>query len=240
MRRSATSMARAILAACARRYGDRSWDLLLRATAAVSLAAIPATVLSSDWGAFAGLALFMMWTNGPYSPVLPAVSEPVLMLYGWFYSPLLVGLVGTLAIVVVETINYRIYGWAGRLESVRALRDRASVRRLTRAFGRRPFPTVVIGGIGVLPLWIVRALAAFEGYPLSRYLTAAALGRLPRLILISTLGVSLAIPSTWLAGIAASVIVVAVTLGAWRLVRWRLPRTRCVHVGGGMPTSLTR
>jgi uncharacterized membrane protein YdjX (TVP38/TMEM64 family) len=217
-------MARAVLAAGTRRYGDRSCDLLLRATAAVSLAAIPATVLSSDWGAFAGLALFMMWANGPYSPMLPAVSEPVLMLYGCCYAPLPVGLVGTLGIVVVETINYRIYGWAGRLESVRTLRGRASVRRLARGFGRRPFLTVVVGGIGVLPLWVVRALAAFEGYPLSRYLTAAALGRLPRLVLVSALGVSLAIPSTWLAGMAALVIVVAVTLGAWRLARYRLTR----------------
>jgi hypothetical protein len=124
MRDTGGSLRDRVVVELTRRRGDRGWDLLLRITALVAVAAIPATILSGDCGAFAAFALFTIWTNGPYSPVLPAAHEPVLMLYGRFYSPLLVGLVGTFGILVVEVVNYRVYRWAGRLESVRKARDK--------------------------------------------------------------------------------------------------------------------
>ncbi len=208
-----------VLLELTRRRGDRGWDLLLWITALVAVAAIPATILSGDCGAFAAFALFTMWTNGPYSPVLPAVHEPVLMLYGRFYSPLLVGLVGTLGIVVVEALNYRVYRWAGQLDSVRRARSKKPVQLLTRVFGHWPFLAIVIAAVGVFPFWVARALAAFEGYPIPRFLAAAALGRLPRLVLISSLGAPLAIPSSWLVAVAAVAMVAGLSFGVWRATR---------------------
>jgi uncharacterized membrane protein YdjX (TVP38/TMEM64 family) len=222
MRDTGSSLRDRVVVELTRRRGDRGWDLLLRITALVAVAAIPATILSGDCGAFAAFALFTIWTNGPYSPVLPAAHEPVLMLYGRFYSPLLVGLVGTFGILVVEVVNYRVYRWAGQLESVRKTRDKKPVQLLTRVFGRWPFLATAIAATGVFPFWVARALAAFEGYPLPRFLSAAALGRFPRLVLISSLGVSLAIPNSWLVAVAAIALVAGLGVGAWRATRHRL------------------
>jgi uncharacterized membrane protein YdjX (TVP38/TMEM64 family) len=146
------------------------------------------------------------------------------MLYGRFYSPLLVGLVGSVGIAAVEAVNYRVYRWAGRLESVRRARGKRLVQWLTRVFARSPFLAIVIAAVGVFPIWVARALAALEGYPIQRFLTAEVVGRFPRLVLISSLGVSLTIPSSWLVAVAAGAMTTGLGLAGWRVVSHRLGR----------------
>jgi len=180
------------------RYGSRQTDLLLRITAILSAAAIPATLFVPDIGTLMPFVLFSMWTNGPWSPVLPASHEPALMLYGRLYHPLLIGVLATVAVVLVEWINYHLYAAVSDLRALQGVRNCRTVTRLTRLFNRQPFTTVVVAAVTPVPFWIVRALAAAERYPLRRYLPATALGRFPRLCFFAALGTPLAVPDSWL------------------------------------------
>jgi uncharacterized membrane protein YdjX (TVP38/TMEM64 family) len=223
-----------------RRYGSRQTDVLLRITAILSAAAIPATLLVPDIGTLMPFVLFSMWTNGPWSPVLPASHEPVLMLYGRLYHPLLVGVIATAAIVLVEWVNYYLYAAVADLRALRGVRNCRTVTRLTRLFNRQPFITVVVAAVTPVPFWIVRALAAAERYPLRRYLPATALGRFPRLCFFAALGTPLAIPDSWLVIATVGSIIAGIGLvigrGALGRVRQCAPDTGAPAPGIGRRT----
>lgn len=229
-------MAFARLAAPLRRpRGTRADDLMLRAAGALALAAIAAALLVPVIVPLFPFVLYTIWTNGPHSPVLPASYEPVLMLYGRIYPPVLIGAVGTAATVFVEWINYHLYTRAADLRAVRRLQGGRLVGRLRRLFARHPFLTVWLCSITPLPYWVARVLAVLARYSKRRHLTATALGRFPKLWFIAALGEPLGLSIRWL-GIA-SVAVLALAGALWlvdrarRSLRQRGPAVPHVPVG---------
>ena len=195
-----------------RRRGDRVADLLLRLSGGGALLAIVASTFVPDVAALMPFVLFTVWTNGPHSPVLPASHEPILMLYGLVFPPILVAAIGTAGIVFVEAINYQVYTGATDLRAFRGLRESRLVARLTRLFERSPFLTIVVCAVTPLPFWVARVLSVLARYSLSRHLVAIALGRFPRLWFIAALGARLRIPAAWLMAITAGSLVVAAAL----------------------------
>jgi uncharacterized membrane protein YdjX (TVP38/TMEM64 family) len=135
------------------------------------------------------LALISAWCHGPASPLLPAAFEPVLMGYGRLYPPLVVALVGTLASLVAEAGSYAGYGWLLHTRRLRRVREVSG--GVARMFGRRPFLACMLVAATPFPDWSVRILGALTRYPARRYLTAFALGRLPKFWLIATVGQAL-------------------------------------------------
>jgi len=104
------------------RWGGPIADRILRGGAVLGVATLAVTLIVPGAVPLSVFLLFTLWTNGPYSPVLPAAYEPVLMLFGRLYPPLLVAAVGTLGTALVEYLNYHVYAaGADRLpEGVRA------------------------------------------------------------------------------------------------------------------------
>ncbi len=214
----------ALLSQLTRSRGNRTTDLLLRVSAALALLAIPASVLMPDAARLLPFVLFTLWTNGPLSPVLPASYEPVLMLYGKLYPPLLIGVLGTTGTVFIEWINYHVYAAGADLRAFRGLRDSRSVAWLTRTFQRNPFLTIVVCAIAPFPYWVARVLSVLAHYPLSRHLAATALGRFPRLWFFAGLSTSLAIPNSWLIGITVGSVAAGVLLYVVKRPAARRPR----------------
>ncbi len=204
------SPARRVLAQLTRSRGARGTDVLLRASAGFMLLAIPASLLVPEVAALVPFVLFTVWTNGPHSPVLPAAYEPILMLYGKVYPPVLIGALGTAGTVFVESINYHVYARVMDMHALRGLRESRFVARLTRMFRRSAFLTIVFCAVLPLPYWIARVLSVAARYPISRHLIATAVGRFPRLWFFSALGTPLAIHNGALIAITAGSIVLAV------------------------------
>ena len=50
----------------------------------------------AEFGQFGAFILTTLWVHGPWSPLLPAAYEPVLMVFGKLYPPLLIAAVGVL------------------------------------------------------------------------------------------------------------------------------------------------
>jgi uncharacterized membrane protein YdjX (TVP38/TMEM64 family) len=209
--------ARSLAAAMVRRHGSRIDDLMLRAFAVVALLGIVGSLVDPTVAALAPFALYTMWANGPHSVLLVAGYEPVLLLYGQLFSPLLIAALGTIATLFVEWANYRLYGRARDTRVMRNLTGGRWVQRLTRMFARQPFLAVVLCALGVVPYTVARCLSVLSHYPVERHLAATAVGRFPRLWAIAALGAPLAIPPSFL--LVAVLLSLGVTATVWFLGR---------------------
>ena len=180
-----------------RRFGGPLSDGLLRVTGGLGLAAIPLVLWVPAAGPLVGFAFVTMWTHGPLAPFMPAAYEPVLMLIGTQYAPVLVAVIGTLSDLCVEWLDYKLF----RAIALRGLPPRVSehdaYRRALLWFGRRPFLTVFVTALTPLPDWVVRVIAPAAGYSVPRYLVAMALGRAPNFWFYAAMGRQLRVPG-WL------------------------------------------
>ena len=173
----------------ARRRGDTTGDGALYGTLLLALLGIILLMVGSEWsGGLVGFSMVTVWVNGPLGIFLPATYEPILMLFGRIYPPLLIATLGTAGILYVEMFNFSLYAHLLKTRALSPLRDTFIVRHLTTLFGRAPFVTVWLCSWSPLPYWSVRILAPLSRYSLTKYLLATALGRFPRLWFFAWLG----------------------------------------------------
>jgi uncharacterized membrane protein YdjX (TVP38/TMEM64 family) len=192
-----------------RRYGDLVWDGVVRGSGVLALVGIAVVQLAPP--SVVGLVGFLVvtiWVNGPIGVFLPATYEPILMLFGRLYPPVLIGVVGIAGTLYVEFLNYHLYRRILESSLFRSMRDTVVVRRIVPLFRRAPFFTVWLCAWSPLPYWAVRVLGPLAEYPVPRYLLATFLGRFPRLWFFAALG-AVPIPTRWLVGITLSAIAVA-------------------------------
>lgn len=208
--------------------GDHAADRMLRVTGGLALAATAATLLVPAVAPLVPFVLFTIWTNGPHSPLLPASHEPVLMLYGRLFPPILIGGLGTAGIVLAEWINYRLYAEAAGWKALVGVRHTTLVERLTQLFARRPFLAIVLAAITPVPYWIARALSVLARYPVAKHLVATAIGRFPRLTFFAALGSGLSIPTRWLVGVTLASVLIGIGLALLPVLRRRLLQARRV------------
>lgn len=206
-------------AALLRRRGTPAWDAVLRGTGVVALLAIYPVL---RWPDVAGMVAFLcitIFVNGPLAPLLPATYEPVLMITGRAYPPLLVGLVGIAGTLYIEYINYHLYRAAIFHPSLDKARESRLVRKTVALFKKSPFFAVWLCAWSPLPYWAVRFLAPLSGYPMRPYLFATFLGRMPRLWFFAALGLVVPVQTQWLVMITATMIVVAIVIAVHRRPR---------------------
>lgn len=195
-----------------RRYGTPLWDGVLRASGVAALAAIPALLVFGP--ATSGVIAFLIatiWVNGPLAIFFPATYEPMLMLMGRLYAPLLIAVIGVAGTLYVEFLNYHLYNRMLQLAALRRLQRGRLMSLIVRWFNVAPFFTVWLCSWSPLPYWVVRLLAPMAGYPVVRYLFATFLGRFPRLWFFAALGVWWGVSTEVLAAVSLGSIVVAVT-----------------------------
>ena len=205
----------------ARRYGNAAWDAVIRGSGAFGLVAIPLVLLEPDAAGWVVFALIAIWMNGPSSVVVPAGFEPMLLLFGELYDPLLLAVVATLAATYIEFFNYHMFRGVLGLSALRPLRDSRVTRWAVGLFIRQPFFAVWLMAWTPVPFTLARILSAIARYPVERHLLAVTLGRFPRFWLFAVLGDALDIPSLVIWGFLALMVLVGVSLVVWR---WRLRR----------------
>lgn len=191
---------RSLAALMVRRRGSRTDDHMIRAAGALVLLGIVLSLLDPTAAALTPFVLYTVLTNGPYSAALPAAYEPVLLLYGQLFSPLLIAVVGTVATLFIEWVNYHLYGRARDTRVGRNLTSGRRVQHVTRLFARVPFLAIVVCALGLVPYPVARCLSVLAHYPVGRHLAATAVGRFPRLWAIAALGAPLALPRSLLIG----------------------------------------
>lgn len=206
-----------------KRYGDRRWDLFLRATALAGLGGIFVAILFPDLIPLVWLAVVSIPANSPLSPVLPTAFEPLIMEAAKYQSPVAVALVALGSYLITEYVNWRTYSWVLGRQRLRAVRSRPWVRMAVSSFQRYPGTTVAVFALTPLPFWLARCLAIMADYSLLRFFTATAAGRLPRYLLYAWLGDRLRVPAEIL---LAVIVAGSVTVGLLWIRRKSAPAAR--------------
>lgn len=200
--------------------GNRLWDGVIRSSGLLGLLGILLVVALPDTGPLVGFAIFTVWMTGPLSPLFPTGYEPVLMVLGRVYAPLLVAAVGMATQLYVEFLNYHLHRRLLALDAAEVVRESEIVDKLRDWFDRYPFFTVWFCAWSPVPYWTVRILGPLSGYPMRRYLTATVLGRFPKLWIFAALGVYWTAPSdALLLGIAGGTMVLGLLV--WSYKHWR-------------------
>lgn len=213
--------------ALVRRRGTPAWDALLRATGVAALVAIYPVTRWPDLAGLVGFFCLTLFVSGPISIVLPAAFEPMLMIAGRLYPPLLVTLVGVTGNLYMDYVNYHLYRRA--LAHPRLARARGSriVQRTLALFQRSPFFAVWLCAWSPIPYWIVCTLAPLSRYPMTRFLFATLLGRAPRVWCFAALGRAFPVSTQLLATAVAIALAIGLVVA---LRKW--PRALFTH-----PTS---
>lgn len=196
-----------------RRYGDVMWDGVVRGTGALALLALVGVVwLPAAFGQLVAFVVITIWVNGPAAVVLPATYEPILMLFGRIYPPVLIATLGIAGTLYVEFLNYHLYRTVMHAAAARGLRESALVQWTVRRFRRAPFFTVWLCSWSPLPYWAVRIVGPMAEYPVRRYLLATLLGRFPRLWFFAALGIYWHVSTHVLIVITAASIAMAIAV----------------------------
>ncbi len=225
----------ALRAVLSRRYGTPEWDAMLRASGVVAMLAIYPTW---RWPVVAGLVGFFCLTlfmSGPITVVVPAMFEPLLMVTGRIYPPLLVALVAVAGNLYMDNINYYLFGAAIRHPRLEKARNSRLVQRTLALFQRSPFFAVWLCSWSPIPYWIVSTLAPLSRYPKRKFLVATFLGRFPRVWFFASLGLVVPISSQILVTYVACAIVVGIAVIVLRRPR-RLRQEGAIPCGSS-PSS---
>ncbi len=205
-----------LLGILSRRYGNAEWDVVVRASGVVALVALYPTI---RWPAVAGLVGFFCLTlvvSGPLTLVVPAMFEPMLMVAGRVYPPLLVTLVAVTGHVSMDYMNYHFFGAAIRHPRLEKAKNSRLVRRLLVLFQRSPFFVIWLCAWSPIPFWIASTLASLSRYSKRKYVLATFLGRAPRIWFFTTLGLFIPVSSRVLGTYVACAVVVGVAIVALR------------------------
>ena len=208
-----------------RRRGSPEWDVVVRATGVLALLAIYPAI---RWPSVAGILGFLcltLFVSGPISVVLPAAFEPMLMVAGRLYPPLLVALVAVAGNLYMDYINYHLYGAALQHPRLERARNSRLVQRLLVLFERRPFFAVWLCSWSPIPYWIVAALAPLSRYPMPKFLLATFLGRGPRVWFFAALGLVVPVATRTLVLYVVAAIAVGLVLTTYQRYRAALARS---------------
>ena len=196
--------------ALTKRRGDHRWDLSLRALGSAGLVGIPLALLFPGAVPLIWLAIVGVPANGPLSPILPTLFDPLIIEAGKHAPALSVTLVALGVYMYMEFVNWYIYAWALSWERMNAVRHNRVVRWGVKRFGRAPLTTIVFFAATPMPFWAARCLAILHGYPIRRFMAATAVGRFPRFFAYAWLGSTLSIPTGALVAVIVGGAIVAI------------------------------
>ena len=199
-----------------RRHGNAEWDAVLRGTGIVALLALYPAARWPWVAGLTGLLCLTIFVSGPLSVLVPAMLEPMLMVAGRTYPPLLVAAVAVAGNLYMDYINYHLFGAAIRHPRLEKAKNSRIVQSALGLFQRSPFFAVWLCSWGPIPYWIVSTLAPLSRYSMRKYLLATFLGRGPRVWFFASLGLVVPVSTQVLVTYVACAITAGVMVLVWK------------------------
>ena len=129
------------------------------------------------------------WYSIPGNSFVLLPHEPAVIYAGTLYAPILVALVGGVATMLASIVDHIIITRTFQLKRVAQIKDTRIMRLSTRLFNRMPWLTIVFFAFSPVPFYPIRVVAPMASYPLTGYVSAVVLGRIPRYFLLALGGV---------------------------------------------------
>ncbi len=129
------------------------------------------------------------WYSIPGNSFVLLPHEPAVIYAGTLYAPILVALLGGVATMLASIVDHIIITRTFQLERMAQIKDTRIMRLSTRLFNRMPWLTIVFFAFSPVPFYPIRVVAPMAGYPLTGYVSAVVLGRIPRYFLLALGGV---------------------------------------------------
>jgi membrane protein YqaA with SNARE-associated domain len=179
------------------RVRTRYWRAFLIGLAAIAVVGLVLVLFVPGAAGLFLLALYCIPTNS----IFPLPHEPGVLFFAQTYDPLWITLAATSASIVMSFADYAMVEAWMRHPRLGAIQYTRIFRWAVRWMRRWPFAIVVLFSLTPLPISVVRILAPASGYPITRYITAQAIGRLPRFYALAWLGAAIEFPAWLLVGI---------------------------------------
>ncbi len=189
------------------------------ATLLVAGALLTAALVWIAAPAYRGLAWYGLYAIPAHMLVSFLANEPMLFAAARDYPPALVALTGTAGCLVAIVLDYSLIGWFVTRSFVRAeLEDSRVVRTARRVFAKAPFVLILASAMLPVPFYPVKILAIVNGYPLSRFIAALIIGRIPRFWFLAVIGERVQASNSTLGSFMAVLALIG-GWGIWRTVR---------------------
>ena len=125
-------------------------------------------------------------------PWLP--HEPMVLLYGTLFDPLLVAFLGGIATCWVEFLNYKILGLITNIRQIQTITKKQWYLKAEDWFKKAPFLSLVISGFTPIPFAPFRVFSVTSRYSLTRYILSVFVGRTPRYYILALTGAVIKLP----------------------------------------------
>lgn len=137
---------------------------------------------------YRNLALLFLFTIASNN-VIPMPYEPVMVVMGALYAPILAATIAAYGNVIACFIDYKAMRYAFQHKSLQKVKHSDMYQGAVHYFLKAPFLCVLVAAFApFIPFYIFRVLSPTSNYPLRKYMTAVFLGRWPRYYLFAFLG----------------------------------------------------
>ena len=176
------------------------------------IAAIVFTLLARflypDWWQLVGY----FWYSVPGNSFAYLPHEPAVVYAGAIYDAWIVTVAGGVATMIAGIVDYYVVRKVFEFHRVAEVKESSIYRKAVRFFYWRPWITVAVFALSPLPFYPIRLLAPSSGYPLWRYVSAYAVGRMPRYYLLAMGGAWVPVPTKYILLMVVGIIATSVGL----------------------------
>ena len=171
------------------------WKILISVIFFINLLVLSVCLCFNEYRSLIWLFYYSALSNCPISWIVPLMpQEPMLLLYGTLYDPLLVALIAGIATFIIELLNYQMLVPVLNTKQLEPFKHKRSYKLLERYFNRSPFGIIAFVGFTPVPHLPFRILAVITHYPIVRYALASFVGRISFYYLVAKIGRVVGLP----------------------------------------------
>ena len=189
------------------RRSPSTWVLVGTLIAAIVFTLL-ARFLYPDWWQLVGY----FWYSVPGNSFAYLPHEPAVVYAGAIYDAWIVTVAGGVATMIASIVDYYVVRKVFEFHRVAEGKESSIYRKAVRFFYWRPWITVAVFALSPLPFYPIRLLAPSSGYPLWRYVSAYAVGRMPRYYLLAMGGAWVPVPTKYILLMVVGIIATSVGL----------------------------
>ena len=167
-----------------------------------------ARFLYPDWWQLVGY----FWYSVPGNSFAYLPHEPAVVYAGALYEAWIVTVAGGVATMIAGIVDYYVVRKVFEFRRVAQVKQSSIYRTALRYFYLRPWITVAVFAASPLPFYPIRLLAPSSGYPIWRYVSAYAVGRMPRYYLLAMGGAWVPVPTKYILLMVVGIIAASVGL----------------------------